>query len=53
MENMKQTFNIINFLFECELADSKGEAKRLIKQDAIRINDKKIYKNNSDIIITN
>jgi len=34
--------NVVDILFQTRLADSKGDAKRLIKQGAIEINGKKI-----------
>jgi tyrosyl-tRNA synthetase len=41
-ELFEDNFTLIDLLFECEIASSKSEARRLIEQGGIKINDEKI-----------
>jgi tyrosyl-tRNA synthetase len=41
--------NILDVLFQTQLAESKGDAKRLIKQGAIEINGKRINSYNESV----
>ena len=47
----KSKVKIIDILFDSKLVSSKGEAKRLIEQGGVKIDDKKIKDCNQEIII--
>ncbi|MFH1822601.1 MAG: tyrosine--tRNA ligase [Patescibacteria group bacterium] len=52
-KNMEQkTWNIVELLVECDLASSKGEARRLITQNAIKVDGKIIEDANKKIEIS-
>lgn len=48
-----KTMNIVDLLFETELVSSKSESKRMIKQNAVKIDDKLIDDENLEVAIKN
>lgn len=47
----KEKISLVDLVFECNFASSKGDARRLIEQGAVKINDEKktVYKEEIDI----
>ena len=48
-ERIKNGINVLDIFIECGVAESKGEVRRLIQQNGIRVNDEKIT--NDKIVI--
>ena len=48
---VKEKINILELLVETNIATSKSEARRLVEQGGIKINDEKIHNENYDVVL--